>query len=303
MIGNPPPWPNGARCAAAITFDVDADSMVHLSLPETAHTKVSALSWGRYDIVAVPRIVELYKRYGIRQTFFMPGWVMEHYPSLVETILDGGNEIGLHGYIHELANAQPTVERERYWLERSLESAQRIAGSRPVGWRAPMYAFSHHTAALLADLGFTYDSSLMGDDVPYVLETDAGEVLELPVDWATDDWPQYVQSVEFGYMMPIRSPDRGMEVFRAELDAAVEYGGMFIATWHPFVSGRLARLTRIAALIEHIQSRSDIWLASLGEIVAHVNACVADGSYVPRREKHPIYAEPVEELAAFTANT
>ena len=98
-------------------------------------------------------------------------------------------------------------------------------------------------------------------------------------------------------MMPIRAPDRAMEVFRAELDAAAEFGGLFIATWHPFISGRLARAQRVAALIEHIQGRGDIWLASLGEIAAHVNACIADGSYTPRRETHPLYDQPVAELA------
>ena len=31
MIGKPPPWPNGARLAVAVSFDVDADSVVHAS--------------------------------------------------------------------------------------------------------------------------------------------------------------------------------------------------------------------------------------------------------------------------------
>ena len=41
LIANPPAWPNGARCAVALTFDVDTDSMIHYSLPETAHTKLT----------------------------------------------------------------------------------------------------------------------------------------------------------------------------------------------------------------------------------------------------------------------
>ncbi len=34
MIDNPVPWPNGARCAAAFTFDMDADSILHLEHPQ-----------------------------------------------------------------------------------------------------------------------------------------------------------------------------------------------------------------------------------------------------------------------------
>ena len=30
MIVNPPPWPNGARCAVAFTLDVDAETVVRV---------------------------------------------------------------------------------------------------------------------------------------------------------------------------------------------------------------------------------------------------------------------------------
>ncbi|MEC7050306.1 MAG: ribulose phosphate epimerase, partial [Pseudomonadota bacterium] len=31
MIQNPIPWPNGARCACVISFDMDADSLIHIA--------------------------------------------------------------------------------------------------------------------------------------------------------------------------------------------------------------------------------------------------------------------------------
>ena len=40
MIANPPPWPNGARCAVAVTFDMDADSLIHLDHPEDGFNRV-----------------------------------------------------------------------------------------------------------------------------------------------------------------------------------------------------------------------------------------------------------------------
>ncbi|MEZ5122113.1 MAG: polysaccharide deacetylase family protein [Solirubrobacterales bacterium] len=96
LIANPPRWPNGARCAVALTFDVDTDSMLHYSLPERAHTKLTALSWTRYDQIAIPRIVELYRHYDLKQTFCVPAWVAERYPAMVEKIAAGGHEIVLH---------------------------------------------------------------------------------------------------------------------------------------------------------------------------------------------------------------
>src|SRR5215468_1713006 len=81
MIKNPIPWPGGARCAVAFTFDMDAESLLHLYFPDTAPNRVAMAAMLRYDAeVAVPRLLELLRRFGLRQTFFVPGWCIEHYP-------------------------------------------------------------------------------------------------------------------------------------------------------------------------------------------------------------------------------
>jgi hypothetical protein len=86
----------------------------------------------------------------------------------------------------------------------------------------------------------------MGDDVPYLLSMRRGELVELPVSWASDDWPPYVHSIDLDYMFQILPPERAMEVFMAEFEAACAVGGaLWIGVWHPFVSGRLSRWLRI----------------------------------------------------------
>jgi len=101
-----------------------------------------------------------------------------------------------------------------------VEELTRMTGVRPVGYRAPSWNFSPQTLGYLCDLNFLYDSSLMGDDVPYLLSTEKGELVELPVSWATDDWPPYVHSIDLDYMFQILPPERAMEVFMAEFEAA-----------------------------------------------------------------------------------
>lgn len=44
MIDNPIPWPNGARVAVAITFDIDMDSILHLEHRERAVQMIAAQS-------------------------------------------------------------------------------------------------------------------------------------------------------------------------------------------------------------------------------------------------------------------
>ena len=293
MLANPPPWPNGAACAAAVTFDVDSDSILHLEHPEDGHRRLGAQSWLRYDQIAVPRIVDLYARLGLRQTFFVPSWCAERYPGMVETIAEGGHEVAAHGYLHELAHTLEP-ERERELIRRSADILERVAGRRPRGWRGPLYSFSDRTADLLAAEGYAYSSSLMGDDVPYVLSTAAGEIVELPVDWANDDWPQFANTVDLDWRTPTRAPERGYEVFEAELDTAIALGGLWIAVWHPFVSGRPSRLGRLEALIERACERG-AWFAPLEEIAAHVADLRRTGAWTPRVERLPYYDAPVRD--------
>lgn len=290
MIRNPVPWPNGARVACAITLDMDADSLVHIAHPRDSITRISAMSMLRYGPdVAIPRILETYRRFGMKQTFFIPAWCIENHPKAVEAIVTDGHEFGFHGYIHEAQNQLPRTEEE-YWMQRSIAVIEKATGKRPRGSRSPLYNMSIDTPELLAKEGFVYDASLMGDDIPYILRTGTGDLVELPSHWACDDWPPYVQSMDLDYMMQIMPPDRAMEVFMAEFEAQWECKGLWIGVWHPFVSGRLARWLRVEKMIEAMQKKGGVWFAPLEDIAAHVLKVTAAGSYTPRVDNLPYFA-------------
>jgi peptidoglycan/xylan/chitin deacetylase (PgdA/CDA1 family) len=281
LLERRPSWPGGHRCAAAITFDVDVDSMLRLVHGARAPERAAALSWLCYDHVALPRLLRIFREREVRQTFFFPAWCMERYPDLVEAVAADGHEVGLHGYMHEVSWEQDAAGEEEI-LERGLAITERILGAPPAGWRAPLYGFSDRSAELLAARGFLYDASLMGDDVPYLLRTPAGDLVELPSEWANDDWTQYAHSPDLDYMMQVRAPGRASEVYTAELDAAYAHGGLWVSVWHPNVSGRLARVAQVIELLDDLVAREDVWLAPLSEIATHVRRCVEDGSYEPR---------------------
>ncbi|KAB1069229.1 polysaccharide deacetylase [Methylobacterium planeticum] len=295
MIANPISWPNGARCACSVTFDMDADSLVHLEHPRDSHRRVSTVSTLRYGpTVAVPRIVETYRRLGLKQTFFVPAWCIEQYPEAIETILEGGHEIGHHSYIHENPIDQ-TREGEAHWLDLGIEIIKRTTGRMPRGWRAPLYNFSDHSLDLLTERGFEYDASLMGDDIPYVIKSrlDGRELIELPTHWGLDDWPQYVQAPDLNYMMPVRSARNGLDLFRDEFEAAYEYGGLWVPVVHPFVTGRLARWHVFSQFLENLVVRGDVWFAPMEEIARHARTEIAKGHYRPRVELIPQYVGPI----------
>ena len=135
-----------------------------------------------------------------------------------------------------------------------------------------------------------------GDDIPYVLKTDQGELIELPSHWGMDDWPQFVQSMDLDYMMPIKSASKGIDVFRDEFDVQYEFGGLWIGVWHPFATGRLARWRKVVEFIEYMQSKGDVWIAPMEDIARHVRRCIDDGSYRPRIDKLPYYTDNISVL-------
>jgi peptidoglycan/xylan/chitin deacetylase (PgdA/CDA1 family) len=294
MIENPLPWPNGARCAVAITFDMDAESLLHTNFRDSAPDRVAMSSMLRYDQqVAVPRILALFRKFGLKQTFFIPGWCVETYPRAIEAILADGHEIAHHGWMHARPNTQePEAEHES--LRKGIEAIVRATGKRPAGYRAPAFGFSGSTLKFLAEEGFAYDSSLKGGDIPYLISTGNADLVELPADITLDDWTQYVCLKDFGYMLPIASPARAMEVFRAEFDAHWKYGGLWNAVWHPFVSGRMARCDAIESLIAYMLDKGGVWFATMAEIAAHARAQQRAG-WQPRTDRLPYWPEPVPD--------
>ena len=188
MIKNPVPWPGGARCAVAYTFDMTRQQPAP-GPHDSADTRVMALSLLRYGPeIAIPRIVEVYKRFAMRQTFFLPAWCMERYPAAVEEVLRDGHEVAHHGYLHEHPN-EMNRDADREWLRRGLRGNR--AHDRPaapglpgaeLSLRAPHPRFAGRGGLRLRRLAD-------GRRHSYLLDNGRGTVVELPSHYALDDWP------------------------------------------------------------------------------------------------------------------
>jgi peptidoglycan/xylan/chitin deacetylase (PgdA/CDA1 family) len=50
----------------------------------------------------VANLLSLLRGHGITATFFVPGWIAEQWSDCVTDVVDGGHELGHHGYLHEL---------------------------------------------------------------------------------------------------------------------------------------------------------------------------------------------------------
>ena len=104
------------------------------------------------------RMLELMNKHGARSTCFVLGWVAERHPQLVRDIVAAGHELASHGYGHELLyNIGPKKFRED--LRRSKHLLEDISGVQVHGYRAPNFSITDWAIEILAEEGFTYDSS------------------------------------------------------------------------------------------------------------------------------------------------
>jgi peptidoglycan/xylan/chitin deacetylase (PgdA/CDA1 family) len=251
----PPRW-RGARFAVALTHDVDVPWRWTRSGIRGAAGRLRRGDWREARaLAALPlhrlrgsdpnfrfdRIVRMEKRAGVRSTFFVlvghnhaaDGAAPEVYarlrPRVIETIVSGDMEVGLHGSYTAAEDPARLAEEKR-----ELEA---LAG--PV--RGQRYHYlrvdPHGNLSTLERLGFGYDSTLGYADAlgfraglahpfrPWSLEDDRPlDLFEIPV--AVMD----VTLAEERYLG--LSARAAWERVARLLDWAAEHGGGFAILWH-----------------------------------------------------------------------
>lgn len=246
-------WHGDLQCVAILTFDVDGVSGAINQNPDSARLPsfMSAREYG--PSVAAPRILDLLDKYGIKASFYIPGYVAETHEDLVRDIQRRGHEIGHHGYMHE-PPATLTPEQEAAVLDRGSAILESICGDKPLGYRSPSWELSEYSLELLADRGFLYDSSLMGNDIPYIVDANGRSLVELPVHWELDDVPYFNYSPALGVRNVAADPTQVYHVWAAAFEGAHHYGRSFMLTMHPYTIGRPGRLRMLERLIQYIQT-------------------------------------------------
>jgi len=270
----PAAWKGGARCAVALSFDVDHDT----NELRDGGQSIGRMAWGQFgNRVGVPRILKLLERHGVRATFYVPAVVALLYPDEQRRVIAAGHEIGVHGWIHELNSILP-YEAESDLMFRSIDTLEKVSGVRPVGMRTPSWDFSPNTLTIEKEMGLAYDSSLMADEDCYelLLHGEPTGIVELPVEWIRDD-AVYFSMHRFQSLRPYTPPQGVFDIWRRELEAAHADGGIFQLTMHPHVIGYRSRVWIVEELIRHAKALGNVWFATHAEIAAWARDHAADG--------------------------
>lgn len=137
-----------------LTNDVETHSIWFNTLRD--ETGVKVLEEG------MPLLLEIYKKFNIKSTFYFVGDMAEKFPDVVKMILPFGHEVASHGWTHEVDQAFDVLsfEQQKEHLIRSKNLLEDISKQKIVSFRAPALRVNQHTPRALIEAGFESDSSV-----------------------------------------------------------------------------------------------------------------------------------------------
>ncbi len=267
-------WPYKKRCAVCLTFDFDADSSLAGWIKEKRFrsgydpTPLTTSSRAKFGQKAITKILKILSKHGVPATFFVPGYTAKTYKDEIKEIKRDGHEIAHHGYYHENPRDYfGDPDKEEKILKEGKEAIFEACGDIPVGYRSPGWELNAYSLSLLARNGFIYDSSLMDDEKPYIIETGEGDIVELPVEWFLDDYPH------FHFAPPsvqgLSCAKKVFHIWSLEFEGYYDKGGCLTLTMHPQVIGREYRLKMLDLLITYMKGFS-VWFATCSEVASYI---------------------------------
>jgi peptidoglycan/xylan/chitin deacetylase (PgdA/CDA1 family) len=148
---------------ALLSNDVETTSIWFNDLRDDTGLKV----WKE----GMPLLLDLYRKYGIKSTFFYTAYIANLYPDVVRMILADGHEVGSHGKSHTKENGFDIMpyEKQVRHLDYSKKLLEDISGQEVISFRSPAIRVAPLTARALIETGFRIDSSIASQRFDFFL--------------------------------------------------------------------------------------------------------------------------------------
>ncbi len=265
-------WPGG--CTVAIVFgaafecwsDGKTPAIGPMGNPLPAGAfDTNALSWGKYGAArGMERLLQVADRAGIQLSVMTSGIFAERAPHLLKAMADAGHEIVAHSFAQDIIPARLAPEEIQADIARTTDALASITGIKPGGWISPRGTPGLDSAQFLLDAGYAWHGDVFDDDRPYVQVFETGNMVAIPLTMDINDLPH---AMRYGH-----SPRQFVELFDDTLTAALtcEEALIIDVNAHAHVYGRPAGAWAYEAIANKARARDDIWIATRGDIAAHV---------------------------------
>lgn len=267
----PVAWPDGKTVAAWIVVSLEWFPILPSDTPFRApgHMQTAYPDYRHYTAreygtrVGFYRLLDAFATAGVRVSVAANSAIAERYPSIIRDVVSAGHEIIAHSTDMNgtIASGLP-IDEERALIAQSLDTLERVAGTRPRGWHSIARSQSFNTVPLLKELGLDYCVDWTNDEAPWAF---SNGLVNVPLNHELSD--RQILNVQQ------QSVDSYAEQI---LDAhdwltreAAEQGGGRLLPLHvtPYIIGLPYRMDAFEALLAELAGRANSWFARGDQIV------------------------------------
>ena len=274
-------WPNGARLAVYIGFNLEhfafGGGLGARIAPASPEPDVLNHSWREYgNRVGVWRCLDLFDDLALPTGALLNTALYDHCPEVVDAFARRGDELIAHGHTNAQRQSDLDEAGERVLLRHCRERIAARHGVAPQGWLSPWISETRSTPDLLRETGYRYTLNWCHDDRPTCMATRAGPLWSVPYPQELNDIPMIIgrlmDAKDFAQIIIDQFDEMLEQAHRSEQPHGLVMG----IALHPYIVGQPYRLRHLRRALRHIVAHAtitapgDVWLTTPGAIAAHM---------------------------------
>ena len=275
----PVTWPNGARVALCIaehmghfTMDMPLKPFIApggMERPYPSYWDYTLRDYG--NRIGVYRLMKSLAARSLPATALLSAVLARRYSALMDDLAQAQWEIACAGFdMGRLHHSGVSLDQERATVQEAAALLRARFGAAVRGWHSPAHSESSHTLSLVAEAGFSFTTGWANDDMPYVMNTDAGQLICMPLSQDLSD-----QRMLHQQHLPTEDFTNAILAAHAILDREAEStkgGRILVVPITPWLMGVPHRIRAFNAMLDGILARGNIWPATMGQIAEHWRA-------------------------------
>jgi peptidoglycan/xylan/chitin deacetylase (PgdA/CDA1 family) len=272
-------WPNGARIAVLLTFNLeywdlvkDTDAPYYPGgpsiLPDPLPGNIADLpnyTWREYgQRVGIWRLMDIFDRAGVPASCTMNAKMGLERRRVVDAVNERGWELVAHNYVQTelLTDFATEPDREREIIRETLRVYEQVVGRKARGWLSSSLRCTENTSDILANEGLIFHTDIMNDDQPFLIHTDHGPIVSVPYSNEVNDFQIFLRRGN----TTSQAAELIIEQFDELYREGAESGRLMNIGIHPHVWGQPFRVRALREFLEHIKKFDGVWFAKREEI-------------------------------------
>jgi peptidoglycan/xylan/chitin deacetylase (PgdA/CDA1 family) len=266
----PVAWPGGKSVAVWLCVSLEWFPIIPSDTPFRApgHMQTAYPDYRHYTArdygtrIGFYRLLDAFAKAGVTASIATNAAIARRYPQIIADIVVAGHEIIAHSTdMNGTIASGLAIDAERALIAESLDTLERVSGTRPRGWLSIARSQSWNTADLLREAGLVYGCDWVNDELPYRF---TNGLINLPLNHELSDRQiiNVQQQSADSYAQQMR------DAFDWLADEAVRHGGRVLPVHiTPYIMGLPYRIAVFEELLQDLRSRDQAWVAPGGAIV------------------------------------